>query len=291
MEQSERCLRDLIEYCGKKGISLLLVESPYIIQNENDIAETNTVSDIAKEYSVPFLNYNAQEMYETLDLDFATDIYDCNHVNCLGAKKFTEHIAPYMKENYSLDDHRESEEYASWDSLYTEKYLPYMTEYVRAMTEKALGVEQTLEKGPRIRATEDIVEWLSLIKDPNITLLYSYTPFEDSEVRDDIYTALYALDIEQSESCVGVCTDGKVSVYTDRQSFSGEIDMPTGIPDLSYSVALNKEDSVVSVGETEYRHKKHKGIHVVAFNNNTSEVVDTVLITCERGKTELIHIL
>lgn len=291
LEQAEHCLRDLLEYCQKSKINLMLVVSPYIIQHEKDVTEINEMADIAAEYSVPFLNYNTQEMYDEMNLDFTMDIFDCNHVNCLGARKYTENIISYLRKNYIFIDHRGDKTYLGWEEMYTDKYLPYMDEYTRKIEDMAYSIRAAIGKEGQIRATEDSIEWISLTNDPNFTIFFSLNGQSEKE------KMAYCLCFDRfkefkndTKECVGVITNGEISFYENSMTFSGTIKMPTGVPQIEYMISRDCADSIICINEQEYRNAKKEGIHAVVFNNNTAEIIDTVRILECDGKIKLIHL-
>lgn len=112
---------ELLDYCNKNEINLLIVATPVVI-TEEESEGLNTLCDIADSYGVPFLNMNLY--YEEMGLDFEKDFYDPHHVNVLGADKVTKFFAKYLAETYDLTDHRGDSKYASWDELY-EEYIVY----------------------------------------------------------------------------------------------------------------------------------------------------------------------
>ncbi len=119
-EDSYKIVRDIIVYCNQQEISLLLCASPYVT-NEVNQGELNAIGELAREYGCGFIDAN--KYYEEMGLDFSTDFYDTEHVNILGAQKYTALMARYLKENYDLADHRGDPEYESWNDLFRQ-YLP-----------------------------------------------------------------------------------------------------------------------------------------------------------------------
>lgn len=58
------------------------------------------------------------DFYDHLDeikLDLSIDYYDESHVNYGGAKKITSFLIDYLKENYTLEDHRSDRKYDLWN--------------------------------------------------------------------------------------------------------------------------------------------------------------------------------
>lgn len=128
---------DLLEYCTKKDIPLLLVSAPYTISHEKSM-EVNAMAEIAEEYGFDFLDCN--RYYDEIGIDFATDYYDTSHVNILGAKKYTAFVGQYLLDNYNISTHKDDLEYASWNEIY-ERYKVEETEAIE--TVKKLVKENT----------------------------------------------------------------------------------------------------------------------------------------------------
>ena len=125
-------LRKIIEECQAQGIEVLLTYLPYPA-GEDGWRTANTVSDIADEYGVHYVNFL------TLDtVDYDTDFQDYeSHLNASGAKKVTSYIGQYLSENYDLTDHREEEDYADWREDF-ETYRVYKQERYEKLEEDDL---------------------------------------------------------------------------------------------------------------------------------------------------------
>ncbi|MEG0577087.1 MAG: hypothetical protein RR500_04455 [Bacilli bacterium] len=77
----------------------------------------NTVAEVAKQYNVPYLDFNVDD-YGT-GFDWETDSRDGgNHLNHSGATKMTRFIGKYLKENYHLVDHRGDANFEDWAEDY-----------------------------------------------------------------------------------------------------------------------------------------------------------------------------
>ena len=111
--KSEKYYRKIIELCQEKNIPLVIVVSPYIVtQREQKIY--NYAEAIAEEYAVPFVNYNSEEYYDLLDIDFQSDFADQGHLNYKGNLKYTQAIAELVTSVYSFEDHRNDSKYLDW---------------------------------------------------------------------------------------------------------------------------------------------------------------------------------
>ncbi len=125
----EDYLRKMIEDCQSRDIEVLLVYLPYPA-GEWDQKESNYVYDIAEEYGVNYINF--------LDVDvinYQTDLYDeASHLNSSGARKVTEYLGEYLREEYGVSDQRANPEYAFWNEDY-EEYAALKDRYIKEQEE------------------------------------------------------------------------------------------------------------------------------------------------------------
>ncbi len=110
--KTERYYRKIIELCIDKGIPLLIVVTPYVV-TESEQMRYNKAAVIAEEYSVPFINYNLQ--YKELRFDFSKDMAEIGHNNHIGNIKTTRAIGELLKQNYDLPDRRNNPNWKSWE--------------------------------------------------------------------------------------------------------------------------------------------------------------------------------
>ncbi len=105
-------------FCRRKGVNLLLLVTPSVM-NWN-YARHNACMDLSEELEIPFLDLNL--MPEEVPIDWSVDTRDRgNHLNNGGMKKVCDWLAPYLRETYQLEDHRDDPAYdASWTDLYDE---------------------------------------------------------------------------------------------------------------------------------------------------------------------------
>lgn len=71
--------------------------SPFVFTKQ-DIMESNAIANTAAEYNIPFINTNF--CTKEMGIDYAVDFYDQNHVNLLGAEKYTANLTAYLTKNY-----------------------------------------------------------------------------------------------------------------------------------------------------------------------------------------------
>lgn len=117
-EYPETYLRRMLDYCGEKGVQVLLLNLP-LIANEMSQGKYNAIGQIAEEYGVPYLNLIHH--LDSIGFDFHTDLKDLSHCNRAGAEKVTSYLGDYLKEHYELPDRREDPAYApAWDASYAQ---------------------------------------------------------------------------------------------------------------------------------------------------------------------------
>lgn len=111
-QKSEEYLEMIVDLCEEEGVPLVLICAPYPVSNKEQ-SVYNYVADFAAERGIPFVNYNL--MYDELGIDFSTDFADDQHLNYIGAEKFTAAVGEYLTSNYELPDRRGEAGYESWE--------------------------------------------------------------------------------------------------------------------------------------------------------------------------------
>lgn len=115
--ETENILIDLLEFLKTTDNKYLFVVSPYIEQ-EGHKENFNYISEIINNYGYDFLDAN--DYASEMSIDFDTDFYNSNHVNILGADKYTEFLTNYLLENYDLPNRKEDSNYKEWFELLNE---------------------------------------------------------------------------------------------------------------------------------------------------------------------------
>ena len=116
-EESALELAELLEYCDTLDCQILFVDAPYVMTKEQR-EKSNTIASVIKDAGYPLLEFNTEEYYEKLDLDFSRDYYDKRHVNYLGAVKYTRVFSRYLEKNYNLEEYQNAEDPDYWSTAY-----------------------------------------------------------------------------------------------------------------------------------------------------------------------------
>lgn len=286
----EKSYRALLDYCSNKNMPVLLTFNPYIILHEEDWLEANALADIAEEYGISF--WNGQKYWDEIGLNALEDFHDAHHVNYLGSIKYTDFFASYLKELYDLPDRRLDPAYASWNEMYDNIYLSYMEGIKENIISRAKSISETLQNEIEMRNTDDPLRWLSLADDSNLMLLI-YMPLSTANPPAlDVSFLLRAFgmpyaSINRGNPFVGVYSGESLYASNTNKEYSNSISMPTGKDDINYSVG----SGAIMINKTDYFSGEEYGIHIVAIDKNTTEVVDSVILDITgTGGLTLTHI-
>ena len=109
-------LRKAIELCRREGIQIFLFKVPAHSANWSRDYDRQ-IEEIAAEYGVSYVNFDDHN--DDIGLDYSVDTPDAgSHLNSTGAVKFSEYLAGYIKDNYSVSDRRTENKYVSnWNEI------------------------------------------------------------------------------------------------------------------------------------------------------------------------------
>lgn len=111
---SQQYLCKIIEECQERGIEILLTHLPYPTESGYQEA-ANMTYKVAERYGVPYIDF----VHMNNVVEYTTDCYDkSSHLNPSGARKVTDYLGNYIKQNYNIPDRREDVAYAQWHEDY-----------------------------------------------------------------------------------------------------------------------------------------------------------------------------
>jgi hypothetical protein len=168
--ESKEYLMKIIDLSKEKEFKLVFINVPY----DSTVTDAmpswvkdstkmfNTVSEIANENNVPFIDYNKK--IDELGFDFKSDMSNGDHMNLWGSEKVSALLGKYLVENYTLADHRNDEKYAQWNN----EYNYYVQEEALTTLRAAKYVEDyiPLAKNENYILVAQSDEYSSLGKDP-----------------------------------------------------------------------------------------------------------------------------
>lgn len=107
---SIRELKDCIELCRSHGSSVVLLSVPSY--TDWNMEKHNSVLKLADQNQISYLDLNLDLEKE---INWNTDSADGGkHLNFKGAEKVSVYLGDYLKEHYTLPDHRSDSAYSSW---------------------------------------------------------------------------------------------------------------------------------------------------------------------------------
>ena len=94
-------LQNIVGICRENGVQLFLMKMPVIAGNWN-----SGIDEQMKEFAeANGLNYvNFIDDFESIGLNKNTDFSDVQHMNSIGAEKFTKYLGEYIINNYTVSD-------------------------------------------------------------------------------------------------------------------------------------------------------------------------------------------
>ncbi len=113
--ESEQILIDLMDYCKTQDIDAMFVIAPYIASDERKMSH-NYLQALIESKGYPFIDFN--DKAQQIGIDYATDLYNRNHLNVSGAQKFSMYFGAYLADTHGFVDNRGNTDYASWDDAY-----------------------------------------------------------------------------------------------------------------------------------------------------------------------------
>lgn len=276
-------LADLLEYCKREKLNVLFVVSPYAV-TEAYQKIYNTVGDIVASYGFDFLNTNSDIYYCEMGLDFSTDFYNTDHVNPLGAEKYTAFLENYILEHYDLPTHTGDPAYSSWEEDYR-RFSEEEDSQIGIITGRINSAESGIEVAQYIASANDIFEWNTWVMEDNrFTVLFAQNGEierpDTSEVRALVQWGLSLRTVGDIR-----VMSNKSTIFSNADSgetsYSGNVGSDSG-QRINYTISNEEGRVSIIVDGIEYS-SNQKGIHVVVINNNYRIVVDSLTITCEDG--------
>lgn len=111
-EEIDELFCNLLKYCKEKELQVLFIVHAYA-NSETDQMKYNYIERRVREEGFDFINMN--DYFYEIGLNPEEDFRDVDHVNLIGADKYTSFLAKYLDENYEFQDKRGLEVFSDWD--------------------------------------------------------------------------------------------------------------------------------------------------------------------------------
>lgn len=109
---NENSVKAIADFCKENGAEFFLISAP---SAKNWTYEKhNGIQKLADKYQINYVDLNL--LTDEVPIDWKKDTKDQgDHVNYYGAVKTTEYLGKYLKDNFTLPDHRMDNEYSAWN--------------------------------------------------------------------------------------------------------------------------------------------------------------------------------
>jgi len=191
---NEKCVeyyRKIIELAKSENIPVMVMLAPSVI-TQGHMAAINSIADITNEYDVPFVNFD--NYYDEMELDFAVDFADGEHLNNNGSIKFSSFLGQYIKNNYEISDRRGQSGYEDYDVCAN---ITFMKDY-----------DSDIQN---VKGLLELIEWAN--NDNYVVVYYLCGNYMDISNRDYLINALnnagILTEVIGDKSYAGVTKAGK----------------------------------------------------------------------------------
>lgn len=273
-EQQEKALEELLDYCDKENLQVLFICCPYII-TESDWLTLNAVGERITERGYNFINFN--HYYDEIGLNFETDFGDVNHVNFLGAEKYTSYLMNYISLNYNLPDHREDIQYVNWNEDY-ETFAESQNEWRNSMNRLVDSHLQAKEFGDELSDIDDFIEWYAQIQNDNYTVVIRINDiFGELSYRNPFKKIMEDYDIDLlKEHYIGIW-EGDTAIISSVDDLDAEADIGVDGGRGTDKCIISLNDGLLSIADVNY-YNAESSIQILVYDNNYKKVIDNVLI-------------
>lgn len=125
-EENLEYLQKIVDLCNANDVQIMLMKMPSVVSNWN-MTMDNQIIELATRNNVIYKNFN--DDFESFQFDYIDEFYDVQHLNSIGAEKFSIALADFISNNYNITDR-------SNDSTVKTEYNKKLEAYEKDMNEK-----------------------------------------------------------------------------------------------------------------------------------------------------------
>lgn len=270
-EEALYFFRAICDLCKEKGLSLVLVKTPRPVWVTPSWRVDNyfTIQALAKEYSVPYLDFNTSPLIDAVGFQYNKDILKNseNHLNLSGAEKITAYLADFLTANCGAEDKRNGPDA---DTL-----------------NRDLTVYRQLCDDARLAQNYNWHSYLSRLSRRRYSLLICLQPDDTLTPASGLCPEAFRQALTRFGLDPRVCQAGHyVAVMENGRMIAeqwgeGPVSQSATLADGSYCSLTSDGDTFlnavcsIKIGSTEYSIAK-PGLQFVVYNHETGQVVDTM---------------
>ena len=253
--KTEEYYRKIIELAEESGIPIAVIISPSPDIAEEQLKRLNSASDIAKEYNVPFFNYNLN--VTDIGLDYSEDATDHQHLNYRGGIKYTKYLGNDIKSMFDIPDRRGDKAYDSW--------------------QRSADYTRQLIRDDEISLHPDLETLAEVMNDPNFEIVFSIDGLCTTDTEElKPYCELFGIAV--AKNGIWHIKDGKVVWYSGEGDAKYYISTPHRDVELKreygdidgYKLYLNS----IQTNEKSYTNSPN-GANVLLIDKVTESLIDT----------------
>lgn len=279
-----KVLYEILDYCKEKELNAFFVVCPYIVPEEDQMV-FNTTKDIVESYGYPYINAN--EYYDEIGLDFSVDMKNINHVNSVGAEKYTLFLGKYIKQCLNIESPTEHISYSSWDNDYIE-FRETLEQYKEEVFLKVEEKEKAYSLAVELKGEESFGEWSSGAVNENYSIIVcaNMENFDFSSLcnRDLQLLKKWGLTPSTQEKFFRISNGKEVDVLEEQSEsieYSGWIGVIDGLGQVPCKVSMDG-GYILSVGNQVFDIDSGS-IQFILFDNNFKEIVDSFQIQVDNA--------
>ena len=289
LENDEKTLHELLDYLKKNSLKAIFVVCPYEITAE-DYSKYNTIHDIVSKYGYEFLNTN--DYWEEMGIDFSRDFYNNNHVNSLGAEKYTIFLGEYLKKNYHLPDHKGDEKYKSWQEL-SDSFTKIDNVSKKTIQDTISYTDEMAVISHDIRHSQNLTEWSSLVNDDRYTIVVagdcSFTAESIDASSKKALDRIGVADVYSSANYIKIISGTKIIDFNSVKDNS--ITAKIGFVEKTVPCTVNISNGIASIliNDINYSCSEKNSLNIVVFDNYHREIVDSIYLSHSKGRLEILR--
>lgn len=248
LKEQETYYRKILELAKTNNIPIAVIASPFPM-TDDEARHFNRIGEIAKEYDIPFMNFN--HYYDDYNLDFWKDYNDAGHLNYKGVLKYTSFLGKYLKDNFDLPDRRGDFNYNTW-----EKNALY--EYNKVYDMSLRDIDNIYDYIAKITNINDYTIVINMLGEYSINDNVVKSLYHNFNITNEIYTnnASYVID----KNKLVFSSMGKTN-YLYHKELNKYNDL---VIDSGNKILISRSNLI----------KNTNGINIIVYDNITSEVAD-----------------
>lgn len=267
--EAERYLERITALCRERGIELILVKTPTLAQT---VERHNAIADYASVHHLKFLDYNVEELYHSMEFNYAQDMNDSStdgnrnaHANPSGAKKLTMYLGSVLNEQCGLTAQKDEQ----W--------------------EQTREFNNGVWKDFKLHNETDIKSYLSMLGDKRYTIFIAAKDDAASSLNEECKELLRVLGLRADwsdayrKSYFAVIERQKVlaeQMAGERIERMGSFRGGSVIYKVVSAGMECGNDCSIQINRGELA-KRSRGLNIVVYSNDIKAVVDSVCFdTC-----------